>query len=148
MFLLGSDRFALPCARVREIVTAVAVQSLPKGPRIVEGVVNVRGTVVPVLDVRSRFRHEPRALHHDQHFILAHTRGRLVALRVDRAVDVITVDASAIRPASVVPGVDHVAGIAAVDDGLVVIQDLDRFLALEEAAAMDAALADAAGADA
>jgi purine-binding chemotaxis protein CheW len=144
VFRLGEERFALPCDRVSEIVPAATIQALPDAPALVEGILNLRGAIVAVLDVRRRFGLAPCPLHHEQHFIIATIGGGRVALRVDRAEDVVTVPASAIRPDSVAPGVRHVAGVAVVDDGLLVIQDLDRFLALDEARELDAALGAAA----
>lgn len=144
-FTLGGRLFALPGACVLEIVPAVAIQRLPLAPPIVEGVVNVRGAIVTVLDIRARFGIPPSDLHQDQHFIIAQAGGRRVALRVDRAIDVVTAARSAIRVPSVTVGARHVAGIAAIDDGALVIQDLEQFLALEESVALDAALGQATG---
>jgi purine-binding chemotaxis protein CheW len=144
VFLLGASRYAIPCERVVEIMAAVSIQRLPKAPPVVEGAINVRGTIVPVLDVGGRFGAPRASLHPDQHFILALSRGRTVALHVDRAEEVVGVTDDEIRPATEVPGMGYVAGIAPIDRGLLVIHDLDAFLAADEAVALDAALADAA----
>lgn len=123
---------------------AATIQALPDAPGLVEGVLNLRGTIVAVLDVRQRFGLAPCPLHHDQHFIIATIGPGRVGLRVDRAEDVVIVNEAAIRPDCSAPGVRHVVGVAVVDDGLLVIQDLDRFLALDEARELDAALGAAA----
>lgn len=135
---------ALVASAVTEVVRAVAVTELPKAPAIVEGVINVRGRIVPVLDIRQRFGLAPRPLDPEQHFIIAETGPRRVALRVDRALDVLSVETGAIDSAALVaPGAEYVAGIARLRDGLLVIHDLERFLALDEASALDTALAGA-----
>jgi purine-binding chemotaxis protein CheW len=140
-FSLGSQRFGLPSHQIREIVRAVAIAALPQAPPIVEGVINYRGLVVPVLDVRARFRLPPAPLHPDQHFIVAQAGPRLVALRVDHASDLLPVDSDLIHPpARVVPGTAYVAGVAQLPDGVLVIHDLETFLALEEAAQLDRAV--------
>lgn len=145
IFLLGSARFGLKTGDVQEIVRAVAIAPLPKAPAIVEGVINIRGRIVPVLDIRSRFGLAPKPLHPDQHFIIAQAGARLVALRVDRAAELLSVSADAIElPGQSTPGVEYVAGIARLPDGLVVIHDLDAFLSLDEGWAVDAAMADTA----
>jgi purine-binding chemotaxis protein CheW len=96
-----------------------------------------------VLDIRARFCLPPRALTPDQHFIIARTGSRLVALRVDRARDLIAVDQDAIEVADrVAPGLEHVAGVARLADGLLVIHDLEGFLSLDEARQVDGALTD------
>src|SRR5436309_14010618 len=56
IFEVGSQRYGLPAAGVRELVRAVTVTPLPRAPAIVEGVIDLRGTIVPVLDIRARFR--------------------------------------------------------------------------------------------
>jgi purine-binding chemotaxis protein CheW len=140
-FTVGGRTLALLASAVTEVVRAVAVTELPKAPPIVEGVINFRGRIVPVLDVRQRFGLTPRSLDPDQHFIIAQAGPRRVALRVDRAFDVIGVEARAIESSALVaPGAEYVAGIARLPDGLLVIHDLESFLALDEAAALDTAL--------
>jgi purine-binding chemotaxis protein CheW len=140
-FEVGNNRFALPADGVREVVRAVAIAALPKAPPIVEGIINFRGTLVPVLDVRQRFRLPLAPLAPQQHLIIAQVGKRLVALRVDRALDLVVVDQDAIEsPAQSAPGAEYVSGIARLADGLLVIHDLERFLSLEEAGQVDAAV--------
>jgi purine-binding chemotaxis protein CheW len=123
----------------------VAIAPLPKAPPIVEGVINLRGTLVPVLDLRQRFGLPSVPVAPEQHLVIARTGRRVVALRVDRALAFVDVDERAIVPPErVAPGAEHVAGIAKLPDGLLVIHDLDRFLSLEEARQVDAAIGDAA----
>jgi len=146
-FDLSGRRFALPASAVREVTRAVAIAPLPKAPPIVEGVINVRGIVVPMLDIRQRFGLSPTPVAPEQHLLIAQAGSRVVALRVDRAVDLVSVDEAAIESgARVVPGVEYVAGIAKLQDGLIVIHDLERFLSLEEAGQVDAAMASTASA--
>jgi purine-binding chemotaxis protein CheW len=141
VFVLGTDRYALPCERVVEIIAAVAIQRLPKAPPIVEGAINVRGTIVPVLAIATRFGATQKPVHPDQHFILARTGNLIVALRVDRAEEVLSVGADTIRKASSIPGTEYMEGIAPVDRGVIVIHDLDALLARDESALLTAALA-------
>ncbi len=143
---LGGICLAVPVTAVQEIVRAVAVSPLPDVPLFVEGVINARGTLVPVFDLRRRFGlpPSPPALHH--HFVLAFAGPRLAALRVDQAIDLVQVAGSDLSsPEDVVDGARHVASIARLPDGLLVIQDLEAFLSTSEADRLDAALAEAAG---
>jgi purine-binding chemotaxis protein CheW len=129
IFELGSMRFGLRSADVRELHRAVALVALPKAPPIVEGIINVRGRIVPVLDIRARFRLPARALSHTDHFILALAGERLIALRVDRALDVVRVDPQQLEgPEAAWKDVAYVAGVAKLHDGLVLIHDLATFL--------------------
>jgi purine-binding chemotaxis protein CheW len=134
VFEVAAQRLAVLAPLVREVIRAVAIAPFPKAPPIVEGVINVRGTLVPVLDLRRRFGLPPVPLNPEQHFVIALAGPRVVALRVDRAVDFLTVPEQVIDEAShLVPGLEYVAGIARLPDGVLVIHDLERFLSLEEA---------------
>lgn len=140
-FELAGRRFALPAQLLREVVRAVAITALPKAPPIVEGLINIRGTLVPVLDIRQRFGLPPDPLAPSQHFLIAQAGSRLVALRVDRAVDLVSVPSDAIESgAQAAPGAQYVAGIAKLPDGVLVIHDLEAFLSLDEAKEIDVAL--------
>ncbi len=139
-FELGQARFGLVASCVREVVRAVTITSLPNAPGIVEGAINFRGAVVPVLDIRGRFRLPAVPLRADQVFIISQAGQRTVALRVDRATELISVRPDAIHPAQATAGAGLIAGIAALPDGLLVIHDLDRFLSLDEGEQLDAAL--------
>ena len=144
---LADGRFAFRASDVREIVRAVAIAPLPAAGSIVEGAINVRGQVVPVLDLRARFGlpAEPLALHH--HLVITRSAGRDAAFRVDEAEDLIEVsDADVVAPGALTSAARHVAGVAALPDGAVVIADLDTFLSRWESDALDAALAAASNA--
>jgi purine-binding chemotaxis protein CheW len=106
----------------------------------VEGVIDVHGTLVPVLDIRRRFGLPPIPVAPEHHLLIAQAGRRVVALRVDHAIDLVSVNEDAIESAArVVPGVEFVAGIVKLPDGLTLIHDLDRFLSLEEAGQVAAA---------
>lgn len=144
VFQVGEHRYAIPSAQVRELIRAVRIVPLPRAPAIVEGVINVRGEVIPVLDLRTRFRLPPKPLEPTDHFVLAWAGPRPVALRADRAVDLIRLDPRQVQDArAVVPNVEYVAGVAKLPDGLVLIHDLATFLSEAEAMTLDQALAPA-----
>lgn len=143
LFTLDDQRFALPLEQVRETVRAVAVTPLAGAPGVVEGVVDVHGVVTPVLDLRARFRLPPRPVSADEHLVLATAGERPVALRVDQATDVVTLPDDAVTPAADDdPATRHLAGVARLPDGLVLIGDLSAFLSQGEAEALQRALAE------
>lgn len=142
VFEVAHRRFGVPSSDVRELLRAVTVVPLPKAPAIVEGIIDVRGTIVPVLDIRSRFRLPGKAADHSDHLLVARAGERLVALRVDRALDLVRVGADEIEEAAeIAPGVEYVAGVAKLADGLVLIHDLRTFLSQAESTALDQSLA-------
>ena len=138
---MGGQTYGLPTADVRELVRAVTITPLPNAPAVIEGVVNVRGRVVPVLDVRARFRMPAKALDPSDHFIVASAGARGVILRVDRATHLALVDEASVQPPETLgPSATYVAGVAKLEGGLVLIHDLTTFLSAAETASLDAAM--------
>ena len=137
-FEIWQARFGISLADVREIVRAVSIVRLPRAPPIVEGVINVRGSVIPALDIRARFDLPPKAVEPSDHLVIAFAKRRLVAIRVDRVTDLMTLATSDVEDVTVaVPGSNLVAGVAKLHDGLLLIHDLATFLAVTEAEALD-----------
>jgi purine-binding chemotaxis protein CheW len=141
IFELSGSRFALPMCDVIEVVRAVAIRTLPAAPPITLGIIDVRGEVVPVLDVRVRFGLSHKSLELSDQFLIAYAGARRVALHVDAAIGLQTLTVLAVEDATNLPrAVEHVAGIAATDEGLVLIHDLKAFLTQSEALTLDSAL--------
>ena len=141
LFTLEGQRYALPSADVRELVRAVRLTPLPRAPDVVEGLLNLRGELLPVLDLRRRFRLPPRPLSPLDHFIIARAGPRLVGLRVDRAEGLLPLGPGELDQApSSLPGVGYVAGAVKLPEGLVLVHDLRTFLSEAEGLALDAAL--------
>ena len=142
IFRLGEQRYGLPLACVERIVRMVEVSPLPKAPKIVLGVIDVAGRIVPVFDIRQRFGLPPREPNPLDQLILARTALGSAALIVDETSGVLESEAeSTTAPHEVMPKLEFVSGILRRDDGLIFIHDLDAFLSGEEAAALDLALA-------
>jgi purine-binding chemotaxis protein CheW len=144
IFVLDGRDFALPLANVERVVRRVAAQPLPSAPAVVNGVIDLGGEIVPLLDPRRRFRLPDRPARSSDSIIIGHTRHRRVALVVDSVLGLNSLEHTAVIAADdVVPGLDYVSGIARVPGrDLVLIHDLDRFLALDEEKALDRALED------
>lgn len=146
LFVFSTDgqRYAVPLLDVDRVLPMVAVSPLSEAPEVVEGVVNVRGEVVPVVDVRRRLGLPGRQQGLAARLVLVRTARRTLALAVDSADGVSELDASAVASAeALIPGARYVAGIAALPDGLLFIHDLDAYLSLDDERRLDAALAEA-----
>jgi purine-binding chemotaxis protein CheW len=137
-FEIRHERFGIALADVREVVRAVSITRLPKAPPILEGVVNVRGCIVPALDIRARFNLPPKALEPSDHLVIAFAKRRLVAIRVDRVTDLVTLARSDVEDLTfAVSGSNLVAGVVKLHDGLVLLHDLATFLSAAEAESLD-----------
>ena len=133
VFTLDDRRYGLRLAAVERIVRMVDITPLPHAPEIVSGVVNVQGRVVPVVNVRRRFRLPEREAALSDQLIIARTIRRSVALVADSVTGVLEYPEEETVPAdAIVPGLEYVAGVVKLSDGMVLIHDLDRFLSLDE----------------
>lgn len=140
VFTLDDRLYGLRLSAVERVVRMVDVTPLPQAPDIVLGVIDVQGRIVPVVNLRRRFRLPERpASVHDQ-IILAHTARRPVALVADAVHGVREHTAPVKAAADILPGIEHVEGIVKLDDGLILIHNLDRFLSLDEERSLDRAL--------
>ena len=137
-FDLDRQRFGIHLTAVSEIVRAVALARLPAVPAIVEGIINLRGTLVPVLDIRARFRLPAKAIDIGDHLVVARAGPRMVAIRADRVVDVLTIDPNDIDDAKgAAVSSAYVSGVAKLPDGLLLIHNLTMFLSEAEEAGLD-----------
>ena len=142
LFLLEGHRYALPMDDVRELIRAVRLTPLPRAPAVVEGLLNLRGELLPVLDMRRRFRLPARPLSSTDHLVVARAGPRSVALRVDRAEGLLALETGQLDASPrELPGVGYVAGALKLPDGLVLLHDLRTFLSEAEALELDEALA-------
>lgn len=138
VFALEQQRYALSLKQVQRVIRAVAVTSLPQAPKIVAGIINLAGTAIPVINLRLRFNYPLRPVRLKDHFVIADTGRRTVALQVDEAKTVIKKE---VRCSSeVLPNLEHISGVIELEDGIILIQNLDQLLSLEEEALIDKAL--------
>lgn len=144
LFEVSAGRFALPVRDVIEVVRAVAILALPAAPAITLGIIDVRGDIVPVLDIRVRLGYAHKALELADQFLIARAGPRRVALHIDAALGLQILSVLAVEDAGNLPStLEHVAGVAATDEGLVLIHDLRALLSQAESQALDTALASA-----
>jgi purine-binding chemotaxis protein CheW len=140
-FELDEQRFGLPMADVQEVVRVAAFARLPKAPQVIEGVLNFRGSAVPVLDIRARFGLPPRAVRTSDHLVVARAGKRMAAIRVDRVTELIEAPAKDIADVTTVtPHSGYVAGVLKLPGDIILIHDLSTFLSAAEAADLDRSL--------
>ena len=139
LFTVDRRRCAIRLADVSEVVSAVEVHPLPGAPTIVEGVVNVRGHIVPVLALRSRLGQPPRPVTETEYFIIARARDRHVILRSDTTPEIVTLAAPSAAGAGDVGRA--LAGVVPLTDGLALIHDVDDVLAAADDEALQRLLA-------
>jgi purine-binding chemotaxis protein CheW len=141
VFSLDKGRYALRLTAVERIVRAAHVTPLPGVPEIVLGAIDVEGRVLPVFNLRRKFRLPERTVDPTDQFLIARTVQRTVVLHIDSAQGVLERPATAlVNIGSIAPNLAHIEGVIQLEDGLVLIQDLERFLSPEEALSLDEAM--------
>jgi purine-binding chemotaxis protein CheW len=130
-FRIGGETFALPIARVREIVRVPPITAVPDAPACVEGVINLRGRIIPVMDLRKRFGEPAVTAPKKNRILVTEVDGRLVGLIVDAASEVLKIPPAEIES---VPdlladgGVDYVTGMSKLDSRLIILVDAAKLL--------------------
>ena len=144
IFLLGEQRYGLALSSVVKAARMVEITPLPNAPDIVLGVINVRGKLTPVVSLRRRFHLPEREIALTDQILVAHTQRRAVALVTDAVVGVLAyADRQIVSVGEILSDVEHVEGVVILDDGLVLIHDLEKFLSLDETRVLDAAMSEA-----
>ena len=142
-FSLDQRLYALPLNSVVRVIHAVYISSLPKAPNIVCGVINVKGVIIPVVDIRKRFGLASREIESNDQLIIANTGKRTIAIMVDKVNEILAIDAGQqINTREEMSYVGYIGGIAKIQDELVLIYDLERFLDLDEEKRLEIALTD------
>jgi purine-binding chemotaxis protein CheW len=141
IFTLDEHSYALHLPAVERALRMVEISPLPKAPEIVLGVINVQGRIVPVFNVRKRFRLPERETSPSDQLIVAQTSRRTVAMLADAVSGVVAYpEQQVIAAERILPGLEYVEGVAKLEGGMILIHDLDKFLSLEEETTLDNAL--------
>ena len=134
IFELEGRRFGLPASDVQELVRIVTITPPPPGAGPIEGVINLRGMVVPVFDLRARLGLAPKPVEISESLVIVRRGDRRLAFRVDRPLELATFAMGDVESARVDQVEDHrTPGIAKVAGGLAVLLDLETLLGPVEA---------------
>jgi purine-binding chemotaxis protein CheW len=140
-FTLDEGHYALDLSAVERITQTVEITPLPEAPDIVLGIINIKGKIIPVVNIRRRFRLSEKDIEPTNRLIIARTLKRTVALVVDVVLGVIeTAEDRIVKADTVLPGMDYVQGVVKMEDGMILIHDLNKFLSLEEEQTLDNAI--------
>lgn len=129
-FYLGEQRYALPIERVQEIQQIVAFSEVPSGGGGVVGMVNLRGHVIPAVDLRQIVGMAGKEYNLETPMIVCRVGGQVLALVVDEVEDVLELPSGCLQAAPPMHSLSSkMLGVARLDDGLVYLLDLDNLLA-------------------
>jgi purine-binding chemotaxis protein CheW len=131
-FQVGRETYGVSITSLHEIVRVPEITAVPDAPDYLEGVINLRGKIVSVMDLRKRFGEKHRALNKQNRILVVEHSGRLAGLIVDSASEVLKIAAEDVEPAPAVfqdGGLNCVTGLAKVKGRLVVLLDVNKLLA-------------------
>lgn len=133
-FALDRETFGLPVTHVVEILRVSAITRVPHAPHTVRGVMNMRGRVLPVIDLRVRLGMNEIPVGESARVLVVSSRGRLLGLLVDAVQQVLRLDRLAVEPPP--PDVmtaqsDYIVGVYHFEESLVILLDVDRVLLIQ-----------------
>lgn len=137
-FIVANEFFGVDILMVQEIIKNINITPIPDSPDFIEGVINLRGNIIPIIDLKKRLKLSgDQSVNSDEMWIVVlNISGRITGFIVDRVTRVIKVSANAIRPAPelVVSGLksDYIKGVTKHEQRLLVLLDFNRILLVEE----------------
>jgi len=132
-FTLDELNYAIHLNSVVRVIHAVEIRFLPEAPEIISGIINVHGRIIPVINIRKRFGLEAKEINPDNRIIIADTGKRQIALLADTVTGMRYLSPGQVAIArKTLPFAEHLSGVAKVDEGLILIYDLEKFLSLDE----------------
>lgn len=145
VFKLGDTEFAVPITQAVRIVRLSPITRVPRAPDFLEGVINVEGDVIPVVDLKKRFSLPRTPYDPKSRIIVVETEGQRVGMLVDLVREILSLSAEALEPPPAmiadINGV-YLTGVARLAERLLIILDLTNVLTIEEVSALQQVSAD------
>lgn len=136
IFKLGREEYGVDIMHVKEISEFKESMKVPNAPKFIDGIVNYRGVITPIINLRNKFNMELLELTSNTRIIIIYLNERQVGFLVDDASQVLTIDEKNIDPAPEIisGGIEEkfISGIAKVGERMVIILDLEKVLSEEE----------------
>jgi purine-binding chemotaxis protein CheW len=143
-FTLGGEEYAIDILKVQEIRGYDAVTTLVNAPAFIKGVVNLRGTIVPIVDLRVKFGLGHAGYDEFTVVIILNIARRVVGIVVDSVSDVLSLEAAQIRPAPDFSGAfdtRYILGLAALDERMLILTDIEQLMSSADMQLIDLAAA-------
>lgn len=142
VFGLGDEVYGVDISRVQEIIRMQDITQVPGAPHFVEGVINLRGRIIPVIDLRRRFGLHDVQAGASSRIVVVETEGHVIGMIVDAVSEVLRVSTTCIEPPSpLLTGIDseYIRGIAKLEERLIILLQLDKVLTGDQKAALQLA---------
>ncbi|PTN37323.1 chemotaxis protein CheW [Desulfonatronum sp. SC1] len=134
-FNIGNEEFGVEILKVQEIIRMLGITRVPKAPDFVEGVINLRGKVIPIIDLRKRFGMPGQE--HDKHtrIIVIEINAVIIGFVVDSVSEVLRIPVNTVEPPPpIISGIEseYIRGVGKLADRLLILLDLDNLLSKGE----------------
>ena len=143
-FKLGSEEYGIDILRVQEIRSYEPPTRMANAPEFIKGVINLRGVIVPILDLRIKFKLGQVSYDEFTVAIILNIAGRVVGVVVDAVSDVLTLSSEAIRPtpefASATFDTKYITGLGTVEEQMIILLDIEKLMTGADMALVDGAL--------
>lgn len=139
-FKVGKEEYGIDILKVQEILTLPKITTLPKATEFILGVIELRGKILPIIDLSKRFGIETGNVAKATRSIVVNIKDKEVGLAIDSVSHVVKVESNEIElPPAIVKGISgrYIVGIAKVDDEFVVILDIDQIFSASELTALE-----------
>lgn len=143
-FRVGDELFGVSISTVQEIVRVPAITQIPQSPDFIEGVINLRGRIITVLDMNKRLGRPTSERDRRSRILVVECQSRLVGVIVDEVREVLKLGGDRIEPApSMVAGISnqYIVGVGKLDGDLLILIDIEKILTAEHLEAIDATAA-------
>lgn len=130
-FKLGNEEFGVDIRKVQEINRMVEITKIPQAPHFCEGVINLRGKVLPVIDLRKKFEMEIEEWTRNTRIVVCEDGNSIVGIIVDAVEEVLRIPSSTIEPAPKIVssvGSDYINGVAKLDERLLIFLDVSKII--------------------
>lgn len=133
-FSLLNENYGIDIYKVQEIIQYRDITYVPKAPPFVKGVINLRGRIIPVIDLKERFGLPEKEVTPDTRIIVVEISSQTIGLIVDSVTEVLRIPNTNIEPPPPVTTIeaDFIEGVGKLDERLIIILDIDRILTKEE----------------
>ena len=134
-FALGREEYGIPVGQVREVIRVAEITRVPQAPAHVRGVTNLRGRILPVVEIRTRLGLEPAALTARSRIVVVEVHDRVLGILVDAVLQVakVPLDTVAPPPEEVLsPQTDYISGVARWSSRLIILLQLEKALLAQQ----------------
>lgn len=137
-FMLSNEYYGVDIMKIREIIRMVDITKVPRSPKFIEGVINLRGSVIPVINLRTKVRMQRLGYDKNTRIVIVEVNGTVVGFIVDAVREVLRIQENLLEPppSITIEKADYITSVAKLEDQLVILMDTEKVLSNEEGKAL------------